>query len=99
MFIAKIQAAPNTDTWEKPDYKVEDTQYFNAKYHDRAEVDAVVSRLCDPSLQAEVHRYWAVQYQHHMIAQKIDWLEGELYATGIVTRRRLVLLDLSKGFV
>ena len=46
-FIAKIQAAPNTDTWEKPGYKVEDTQYFDAKYHDHAEVDAAVSRLCD----------------------------------------------------
>ena len=59
-FIAKIQATPDTDTWEKPDYKMEDTQYFDAKYHDQAEVDAAVSRLCDPSLQAEVHRYRAV---------------------------------------
>ena len=82
-FIAKIQAAPDSDTWEKPDYKVEDTQYFNAKYHDRAEVDAVVSRLCDPSLQAEVRRYRAARYQHRMIAQKIDRLEGELYAMGM----------------
>ena len=56
-FIAKIQAAPDTDAWEKPEYKAEDTQYFDAKYHDRAEVDAAVSRLCDPSLQAEVRRY------------------------------------------
>ena len=39
-FIAKIQAAPDTDTWEKPEYKVEDTQYFDAKYHDRAKVVA-----------------------------------------------------------
>ena len=56
-FIAKIQAAPDTDTWTKPDYSAEDTQYFDAKYHDRQEVDAAVSRLCDPSLQAEVRRY------------------------------------------
>ena len=33
-FIAKIQATPDTDTWEKPKYKAEDTQYFDAKYHD-----------------------------------------------------------------
>ena len=32
-FIAKIQATPDTDTWEKPEYKAKDTQYFNAKYH------------------------------------------------------------------
>ena len=83
MSIAKIQAAPDTDTWEKPDYKAEDTQYFDAKYHDRAEVDVAVSRLCDPSLQAEVHCYQAVRYQHHMIARKIDRLEGELYAIGM----------------
>ena len=82
-FIAKIQVAPDTDTWEKPDYKVEDTQYFNGKYHDRVEVDAAVSRLCDPSLQAEVRRYRAARYQHRMIARKIDWLEGELYAMGM----------------
>ena len=82
-FIAKIQAAPDTDTWEKPDYKVEDTQYFEAKYHDRAEVDAAVSRLCDPSLQAEVSRYRAARYQHRMIARKIDRLKGELYAMGM----------------
>ena len=82
-FIAKIQAAPDTDTWEKADYKVEDTQYFDAKYHDRAEVDAAVSRLCDPSLQAEVRRYRAARYQHRMIARKIDRLEGELYAMGM----------------
>ena len=82
-FIAKIQAAPNTDTWEKPEYKAEDTQYFDAKYHDRAEVDAAVSRLCDPSLQAEVRRYRATWYQHCMIGRKIDRLEGELYAMGM----------------
>ena len=83
-FIAKVQAAPDTDTWEKPNYKVEDTQYFDAKYHDRAEVDAAVSRLCDPSLQAEVQRYRVARYQHRMIAQKIDRLEGEeLYAMGM----------------
>ena len=82
-FIAKIQAAPDTDTWEKPDYKAEDTQYFDAKYHDRAEVDAAVSHLCDPSLQAEVRRYRAARYQHCMIARKIDRLEGELYAMGM----------------
>ena len=82
-FIAKIQAAPNTDTWEKPDYKVEDTQYFDAKYHDRTEVDTAVSWLCDPSLQAEVRRYRAARYQHCMIARKIDQLEGELYTMGM----------------
>ena len=82
-FIAKIQAAPDTDTWEKPEYKVEDTQYFDAKYHDRAKVDAAVSRLCDPSLQAEVRRYRAARYQHRMIAQKINRLQGELYAMGM----------------
>ena len=82
-FIAKIQAAPDTDTWEKPEYKVEDTQYFNAKYHDQAEVDAAVSHLCDPSLQAEVRRYRAARYQHRMIARKINQLEGELYAMGM----------------
>ena len=82
-FIAKIQAAPDTDTWEKPSYAAEDTQYFDAKYHDRAEVDAAVSRLCDPSLQAEVHRYRATRYHHCMIAQRIDRLEGELFATGM----------------
>ena len=82
-FIAKIQAAPDTDTWEKPDYKAEDTQYFDAKYHDQAKVDAAVSRLCDPSLQAEVRRYRAVRYQHRMIVWRIDRLEGELYATGM----------------
>ena len=82
-FIAKIQAAPDMDTWEKPEYKAEDTQYFDAKYHDRAEVDAAVSRLCDPSLQAEVRRYRAARYQHRMIACKIEQLEGELYATGM----------------
>ena len=82
-FIAKIQAAPDTDNWEKPSYAAEDTQYFDAKYHDRAEVDAAVSRLCDPSLQAEVRRYRAARYQHRMIARKIDRLEGELFATGM----------------
>jgi len=82
-FIAKIQAAPDTDTWEKPSYAAEDTQYFDAKYHDRAEVDAAVSRLCDPSLQAEVRRYRAARYNHRMIARKIDQLEGELFATGM----------------
>ena len=44
-FITKIQVAPDTDTWEKPEYKAEDTQYFDAKYHDWAEVDAAVSCL------------------------------------------------------
>ena len=82
-FIAKIQAAPDTDNWASPSYAAEDTQYFNAKYHDRAKVDAVVSRLCDPSLQAEVRRYRAARYQHRMIARKIDRLEGELFATGM----------------
>ena len=82
-FIAKIQAAPNTDTWEKLNYSAEDTQYFDGKYHDCAEVDAAVSRLCDPSLQAELRRYRAARYQHRMIARKIDCLEGELYATGM----------------
>ena len=82
-FIAKIQAAPDTDTWTKPDYSAEDTQYFDAKYHDRQEVDAAVSRLCDPSLQAEVRRYWAARYQHRMITRRIDRLEGELYAMGM----------------
>ena len=82
-FIAKIQATPDTDTWEKPEYKAEDTQYFDTKYHNRAEVDAVVSRLCDPSLQEEVHHYRAMRYQHHMSARKIDRLEGELYAMGM----------------
>ena len=82
-FIAKIQAAPDTDTWEKPSYAAEDTQYFDAKYHDQAEVDAAVSRLCDPSLQAEVRRYRAARYNHRMIARKIDRLEGELFATGM----------------
>ena len=82
-FIAKIQAAPDTDTWEKPQYATEDTQYFDAKYHDRAEVDAAMARLCDPSLQAEVRRYRAARYNHHMIARKIDRLEGELFATGM----------------
>ena len=64
VFIAKIQAAPDTDTWEKPEYKAEDTQYFDAKYHDRMEVDAAVSRLCNLSLQAKVRRYRATRYQH-----------------------------------
>ena len=82
-FITKIQAAPNTNAWEKPNYSAEDTQYFNGKYHDRTEVDAAISRLCDPSLQADLRRYWAARYQHRMIAQKIDHLEGELYATGM----------------
>ena len=82
-FIAKIQAAPDTDAWEKPEYKAKDTQYFDTKYHDWAEVDAAVSRLCDPSLQVEVRRYRAAWYQHHMIAWKIDRLEGELYAMGM----------------
>ena len=77
-FIAKIQAAPDTDTWEKPNYLAKDTQYFDSKYHNQAEVDAAVSRLCDPSLQAEVHQYRAAQYQHRMIARKINRLEGEL---------------------
>ena len=92
-FIAKIQAAPDTDTWEKPDYKAEDTQYFDAKYHDQAKVDAAVSCLCDPSLQAEVRRYRAVRYQHRMIVWRIDRLEGELYATGMkkcMSLRRLM---------
>ena len=71
-FIAKIQAAPDTDNWEKPSYAAEDTQYFDAKYHDRAEVDAAVSRLCDPSLQAKVRRYRAARYHHRMIARRID---------------------------
>ena len=82
-FIAKIQAMPDTDAWEKPEYKSVDTQYFDAKYPDRAEVDAALHRLCDPSLQAEVRRYRAARYQHRMIARKIDRLEGELYATGM----------------
>ena len=92
-FIAKIQAMPDTDAWEKPEYKTVDTQYFDAKYPDRAEVDAVVHRLCDPSLQAEVRRYRAARYQHRMIARKIDRLEGELYAMGMkkcVSLRRLM---------
>src|ERR1700761_8420451 len=92
-FITKIQVAPDTDTWEKPEYKAEDTQYFDAKYPDWAEVDASVSHLCNPSLQAEVHRYQAARYQHSMIARKIDRLEGELYATGMkkcVSLRRLM---------
>ena len=42
-FIAKIQAAPDTDTWEKPQYTSEDTQYFDGKYHDRAEVDVAMA--------------------------------------------------------
>ena len=67
-FIAKIQVAPDMDTWEKPNYLAEDTQYLDGKYHDRAEVDAAVSCLCDPSLQAELRRYWAAWYQHRMIA-------------------------------
>ena len=67
-FITKIQAAPDTDTWEKPNYSAEDTQYFDGKYHDRAEVDATVSCLCDPSLQAEIRQYRVVWYQHRMIA-------------------------------
>ena len=82
-FIAKIKATPDMDMWEKPEYKAKDTQYFDAKYHDRAEVDVAVSRLCDPSLQAEVRRYRATRYQHRMIARKIDRLEGELYALGM----------------
>ena len=81
--LPKIQAAPDTDTWEKPSYAAEDTQYFDAKYHDWAEVDAAVSRLCDPSLQAEVRRYRAARYQHRMIAWKINRLEGELFAMGM----------------
>ena len=71
------------DTWEKPEYKAEDTQYFDAKYHNQAEVDAAVSRLCNPLLQAEVRRYRAARYQHHMIMCKIDRLEGELYVMGM----------------
>ena len=55
-FIAKIQAMPNTDAWEKPEYRTVDTQYFDAKYPDRAEVDAAVRRLCDPSLQGSAGR-------------------------------------------
>ena len=82
-FIAKIQAMPDTDAWEKPEYKTVDTQYFDAKYPDRAEVDAAMHRLCDPSLQAEVRRYRAARYQHRTIARKIERLEGELYATGM----------------
>ena len=35
-FISKIQAAPNTDTWEKPNYTSKDTQYFAGKSHDWA---------------------------------------------------------------
>ena len=95
-FIAKIQAMPDTDAWEKPDYKTVDTQYFDAKYPDRAEVDAAIHRLCDPSLQAEVHRYRAARYQHRMIARKIDRLEGELYATGMkkcASLRRLMAVN------
>ena len=68
---------------EKPKYKAEDTQYFDAKYHDRAEVDVAVSHLCDPSLQAEVRHYRSAQYQHRMIVWKIDQLEGELYTMGM----------------
>ena len=82
-FIAKIQAAPDTDTWEKPQYTSEDTQYFDGKYHDRAKVDAAMARLCDPSLQAEVRRYRTARYNHRTIARKIDQLEGELYAMGM----------------
>jgi hypothetical protein len=82
-FIAKIQAAPDTNTWEKLQYSSEDTQYFNGKYHDWAKVDTALARLCDPSLQAEVHHYQATHYNHCTIACKIDWLEGELYAMGM----------------
>ena len=82
-FIAKIQAMPDTDAWEKPEYKSVDTQYFDAKYPDWSEVDAALHRLCDPSLQAEVRRYRAARYQHHMIERKIDRLEGELYTMGM----------------
>lgn len=82
-FIAKIQAAPDTNNWEKPNYSSEDTQYFDGKYHDRAEVDMALARLCDPSLQAKVRCYRAAHYNHHTIARKINWLEGELYAMGM----------------
>ena len=82
-FIAKIQAAPDTDTWEKPQYSSENTQYFNRKYHDQAKVDVVVARLCDPSLQAEVRHYRVARYNHRTIARKTDRLEGELYAMGM----------------
>ena len=61
-FIAKIQAAPDTDTWEKPNYTSKYTQYFDGKYHDRAKVDVALAWLCDPSLQAEVRRYRAARY-------------------------------------
>ena len=47
-FIAKIQAVPDTDTWEKPSYAAEDTQYFDAKYHDRAEIGRHTSELQSP---------------------------------------------------
>ena len=82
-FIGKIQAAPDTDTWEKPNYTSKDTQYFDGKYHDRAEVDAAVSQLCDPSLQAEIRHYCGAHYHHRMITKQIDRLEGELYVIGM----------------
>ena len=82
-FIAKIQAAPNTDMWEKPQYSSEDTQYFDGKCHNWAKVDMALARLCDPLLQAEVHHYRATHYNHRTIARKINQLEGELYAMGM----------------
>ena len=42
-FIGKIQAAPNTNTWEKANYTSDNMQYFAGKYHDQAEVDAAIS--------------------------------------------------------
>ena len=82
-FIAKIQATPDTNTWERPNYSSKDTQYFDGKYHDQAEVDVALARLCNLSLQAEVRHYQAARYNHRSIARKIDQLEGELYTMGM----------------
>ena len=95
-FIAKIQAAPNTDMWEKPNYTSKDTQYFDGKYYNRAEVDAAIARLCDLSLQVEICRYQATHYRHHSIARQIDQLEGELYTMGMkkcTSVRRLMVAN------
>ena len=82
-FIAKIQATPDTNMWERPNYSSEDTQYFDGKYHNQAEVDVALARLCNLSLQVEVCRYQAARYNHQSIACKIDQLEGELYTMGM----------------
>ena len=82
-FIGKILAAPDIDTWEKPEYHSKDLQYFTGWYPEKMEVDTAVSRICDPSLTAEIRHFRGATAWKHALEHQIDRLEGELYAVGM----------------